>query len=224
MHPAPSRDWTPTVLLVMSLAMSVAAFTWILDRWQRREGAEPALDSTERPAPAGVDLWVGDLGDDVRLVLTSVWGDVQPDLEHDASLRTSLKLPAEAPFSWYRLLLFNRGSAPRTVSLADASLVLEGPGGPARLTSLAELVRRGLAQPSPALARVLKGLGALHDRVEMPAGSALPVMVCFDRHVDLSAASSVAAGDGTAFRRRRIPRGELQRLLADPDESLVRDL
>lgn len=224
MHSSSPRDWTPLVLLVVSLALSVAAFTWILERWQRQEPPSPPLESAERATPPEVDLWVGDLRGDVKLVLTSVWGDAGPDLEHDAALGASLRLAADAPLSWYRLLLFNRAAAARTISLRDAALVLEGPGGPARQTSLSGLVRAGKASPSPALVRVLGGLGALRDEIEMPAGSALPVLVCFDRHVDLAAARSVAAGDGTAFRRRRIPRGELQRLLADPDEALVRDL
>ena len=93
--------------------------------------------------------------------------------------------------------------------------------GRARLASLPALVQRGEARPSPSLATVLKGLGALRSEVVLAPGDAATVLVCFDRRLDLGGATTVATADGAAFRRRRMGRGDLQRLMSDPDSSQV---
>jgi hypothetical protein len=161
----------------------------------------------------------------VKGVLTGVWGDALPDRAHDDELRAALRLGSGSALAWYRLLLFNLGDGPRTVPLADGGLVVEAKEGRARLTSLASLVERGEAKPSPSLAAVLKGLGALRGEVTLAAGEAATVLVCFDRRLDLSGASTtVATADGAAFRRRRMGRGDLQRLMAEPEASEVGQL
>jgi hypothetical protein len=49
-------------------------------------------------------------------------------------------------------------------------------------------------------------------------------VVAFSSRVDLAKAAGVAAGDGNAFRRRRMTRRELEALLSAPDEARLKDL
>lgn len=222
----PSRaDWTPLVLLASVVTLVAVATTWVLERLDDRRTAveaQPGPERSERAAPAEVDLWVGEVRPGVKGVLTGVWGDALPDRAHDDELRAALRLAPGSALAWYRLLLFNLSGEARTVPLEEGGLVVQAHDGRARLTSLTALVERGEAKPSPSLATVLKGLGALRADVTLAPGEAVTVLVCFDRRLDLGAATtSVATADGSAFRRRRMGRGDLQRLMADPDASEV---
>ena len=221
-------DWTTLVLLVTTVTLVAVTTTWVLERIEQRQVAAeeaPGPERSERAAPTEVDLWVGEVRPGVKGVLTGVWGDALPDRAHDDELRASLGLGAGSALAWYRLLLFNLADGERTIPLVDGGLVVQAEEGRARLTSLASLVERGEARPSPSLATVLKGLGALRAEVTLAAGEAATVLVCFDRRLDLGGAgTTVATADGSAFRRRRMGRGDLQRLMADPDASEVSTL
>jgi hypothetical protein len=221
----PRGDWTALVLLASAVTLAAVTATWVIERIDERHAAveaEPGPERGERGAPSEVDLWVGEVRPGVKGVLTGVWGDALPDRAHDDELRASLQLAPGSALAWYRLLLFNLSGEPRTVPLVDGSLVVDTHEGHARLTSLAALVERGVARPSPSLATVLKGLGALRADVTLAPGEAATVLVCFDRRLDLGGAhTTVATADGSAFRRRRMGRGDLQRLMADPDASEV---
>jgi hypothetical protein len=212
---------------VSTVCFGTVAIVWGLDRLRypplRQEG-EPGPQRGERGAPADVDLWVGEVVPGVKGVLTSVFGDVQPDRAHDEELRRGLGLAAATPLAWYRLLLFNTSAEARTVALKPGGLVIETDDGPIGLASLAALVKSGAAQPSPALSAVLSGLGALREEVPLAAGTATLVLVCFDRRVELSGAKTVASANGARFRPRRMGRGELQRLIAEPDAAQVSTL
>ena len=220
-------DWTPLVLLVSSVTLTAVATVWVLERVEASRAAQEAIpgpEQGEHGAPAEVDLWVGEVGPGVKVVLTSVWGDALPDRAHDDELRQGLGLPEGSPLAWYTLLVFNTSAEARTVPLEEGGLVVETEGGRARLASLPALVQRGEARPSPSLASVLTGLGALQRQVVLQAGEAASLLVCFDRRMDLGGAKTVATADGAAFRRRRMGRGDLQRLMADPDSSQVSTL
>ena len=71
---------------------------------------------------------------------------------------------------------------------------------------------------------MLQGLGALREAVRLGGGDAARVLVCFDHRVDLAAATAVTGADGTAFRRRRMSRSDLHRLVIAPEPSLVSTL
>jgi hypothetical protein len=158
------------------------------------------------------------------VALAPVWGDKGPDHEHDTALARQLGLPADAAPAWYRLLLFNPSAQAERVALEDLGLVVEGPGGRARWQSLTALLARSQLTLAPGQERTLRSLGALQEVVEVPARSSLPLLLCFDRRVDLDQATAVVGSKELAFRRRPIARGEFQRLLSDPDEVLVREL
>jgi hypothetical protein len=224
---APWRDWTPIVLLVSTICLGTVAIVWAIERLKHPppyQESEPGPERGERGAPADVDLWVGEVVPGVKGVLTSVFGDAQPDRAHDEELREGLRLAPGAPLAWYRLLLFNTSAEPRTVPLRPGGLVVETEDGATSLASLPALLKSGEARPSPALSAVLRGLGALREEVSLPAGDATLLLVCFDRRVDLAGAKTVATANGARFHRRRMGRGELQRLIAEPDSSQVSTL
>jgi hypothetical protein len=221
---APWRDWTPVVLLVSTLSLATVAVVWAIDRMRHppiAEEGEPGPERGERGAPADVHLWVGEVAPGVKGVLTSVFGDPQPDRAHDEELRTGLGLAADSPLAWYRLLLFNTSSEARTIVLKPGGIVVEAETVSANLASLPDLVKSGAARPSPALSAVLRGLGALREEVVLPPGDATTLLVCFERRVDLAGATTVASANGTRFRPRRMGRGELARLMAEPDSAQV---
>jgi hypothetical protein len=212
------------VILATTVCLTAVATVWTIERLDPPRSAadsEPGPTRAERGAPSEVDLWVGELKPGVKGVLTSVWGDALPDQAHDEELRSSLRLPGSSRLAWYTLLLFNVSGEGRTVTLEEGGLVVEDPAGRVRLASLPVLVQRGEANPSGSLKAVLNGLGALRREVVLAPGDAATLLVCFDRRLDLGGAQTVATADGTAFRRRRMGRGDLQRLMADPDSSQV---
>ncbi len=222
---APS-DWTPVVVLVCSLSLALAALAWFLPRWlPGPEAAEPGIGMAEHGAPAEVVLWVHEMPErGLKLALSGVWGDEGPDQSHDLTLQARLELPRPTPPAWYRLLLFNTSDVAQRVTAAELPRLLEGAGGPAERQNVTRLLEAAGVSPARGVVTLLQSLGALREEVELPARGSVPLLLCFDRRVDLARATSVAGADGARFRRRPIERARFQRLLADPDEDLVRDL
>lgn len=182
-------------------------------------------ERARRTLASEVVVWVGDLAPGLRGVLSPVWGEPGPDREHDRTLNAGLHVRTE-DLAFYRLLLFNTSEETRSVRLENGALEISraGDGAPVGLRSLAALLREGGAFASPALAIVLEGQGALEEELVLPPGMMADLLVAFDGHVALEEAASVRGGDGVAFARRRIERGELEALLQAPDSARIRDL
>jgi len=224
--PVTPSDWTPVVLLVCSLSLALAALAWVLPRWlPGREGAEPGVEMAEHAAPAEVVLWVYEMPErGLKVALSAVWGDEGPDQSHDLTLQARLELPRPTPPAWYRLLLFNTSDVVQKITAAELPRLLEGADGPAQRQNVLKLLEEAGVSPARGVFTLLQSLGALREEVELPARGSVPLLLCFDRRVDLARATAVAGADGVRFRRRPIERARFQRLLADPDEDLVRDL
>jgi hypothetical protein len=220
-----AADWTPVVLLVCSLSLFMAALAWALPRWLAEDPAPAGPDVLARNAPAEITLWVHRPPvEGVKVALAPVWGDAGPDRDHDATLARTVSLPLPEAPAWYRLLLFNGSKKAERVALAHLGLALEGAGGRAEWVNVPALLAGSKQRLPASQERLLRSLGALEESVELPPGSAVPLLTAFSRRVDLAEATRVAGADAWAFVRRPMGRGEFQRLLSDPDEALVRDL
>jgi len=224
-RPTPT-DWTPVVLLVSSLSLVLAGLSWVLPRWLAgQEGGGTGAGLAEHGAPAEVVLWVHEVpARGLKLALSGVWGDEGPDLSHDATLQERLELPRPATPAWYRLLLFNTSDVVQRVTASELPSLLKDAAGTAERQNVQKLLEQAKVAPSRGVYAVLQSLGALKEEVELPARGCVPLLLCFDKRVDLARATSVAGADGTTYRRRPIERAHFQRLLADPDEQLVGDL
>jgi hypothetical protein len=217
------RDWTPAVLVTSALCFFVATVAGATSPLLRLGDSEPGPERARRLPPPEVSAWVGDLAPGLKGVLVPVWGDPEPDRLHDEELNHQLR----AGLAYYRLLVFNTSGAERTLRLGDGALTIRPPGAGDAVTSrsLSTMLARGEINPSAGTKAVLGALGALEEEVTVSSGSMTSLLVPFGRHVDLAAAASVAAGDGTPFRRRPMQRAELQDLLYDgADEDRVKDL
>ena len=215
------------VLVTASISVTVVAAVLLTTPWLRapwRTGPGPS--QARRFLADEMPVWVGELEPGVLGVLGPVWGQDEPDLEHDRRLNEQLGLEAEQGLAWYHLLLFNRAEEARDVSLADGALRIRPSVGAERveLRSLAGLVARGEAQVAPSLAAVLSARGALSETVEIPAGWMADLLVAFDRHVPLGEAVEVATRQGAALEQRPMTRRDLDRLVEDPDRALLEDL
>ena len=221
-------DWTPVVLIASTVSLTIVTIVLVTS-----PVFQPTYDTTPGPArprhelPERVAVWVGDLDGGVRAVLAPVWGDPEPDRLHDRTLNEGLGIPMASALAFYELLLFNTSDETQRVALDDAALSIqpsEEGASPVPLRSVAKLVDRGVASPSPALAVVLKGRGTLLDAVELEAGAMASLLVAFQRRVDLDAAGQVGTADGKAFRRRPMARRELEDLVLDPTQREVENL
>jgi hypothetical protein len=226
------RDWTPAVLLTATVCVTVVAVLWVTTPGLR-EAVFPAESGPARARhlpPSEVAVWAGEVVPGVKGLLGPVWGDPDPDRRHDEGLNESLRARPEG-LAWYRLLLFNTSGEDRTVRLGDGTLTIRpssaAPGAEsvAPLRSLVSMERRGDVTIPPGRRAVLEALGALGESVRIPAGSMASLLIPFTRRVDLADAQAVATEDGSAFRRRPMPRAELHALLYDPpDLERVKDL
>ena len=169
---------------------------------------------------------MGEAAPGLKVALATVYGDPGQDLFHDEELNQGLRLDGSGALAYYRLLVFNSSTEERTVELKDGAISIRPAGtkDSVRLRSLPALVAQGGAVVSPSLRTVLEGLGTLRESVRVEPGSSATLVVPFQRRVDLASAEGVTLADGTAFRRRRIGQGALQRLIAAPDEEQVKDL
>ena len=224
----PRPDWTPVVLIASTVSLTIVTVVLVTS-----PVFQPTYDTTPGPArprhelPERVAVWVGDLGDGVRAVLAPVWGDAEPDRLHDRELNDGLGLTESGPLAFYELLIFNTSDASRRVVLDDAALSIqpsETGAPPVPLRSVARLVERGKASPSPALRMVLRGRGMLRDAIELEAGAMASLLVAFQQRVSLDDAGQVGTADGTAFRRRPMARRELEDLVLDPTRRGIEDL
>lgn len=201
-------------------AILLLGSAWFRAERRRNEGTplEPRPAAT---APAQVDLWVGELGDGVKGVLSSEWGEPLADARYDAEMNRDLGLPPAAGLAYYRLTVFNTGERPVTLAFEDGALVITPRGGdPLPMKSLATLLG-GANGPVP---QTLRWLGADRVEVAVPAGRRHSHPVAFGRRVALSEAVSVARADGTAFRPRRIPGAAWSGLLENPSVDGLKDL
>lgn len=221
-------DWTPVVLLVCSLSLFLSALSWALPRWLDLRVPAPGVQPPPTVPPGEVVVWVQAAAPDgLKLALAPVWGDAEPDREHDRALAARLGLePAQAP-AWLRLLVFNASPRAQRITPAQLALRVEGPQGTARLRSLPALLAAAGRTPAVAQQRLLSSLGAWQEQVHVPAGQSAALLLCFEGPLDLAQAVRVVGGgeaDGAAFSRRPMGRHDFQRLLAEPDTDLVRDL
>lgn len=218
-------EWSQALFVTATIALVTAGLVWLLGPGRRgSEWDEPGSMKPRRVAPPEVTLWVGEIEDGLKGVLTSVYGDAEPDAAHDAQLNEDLG--TAAPLGFYRLLLYNTSEAPKRFALADGALVVIPAEGAetVRLRNLAAELASGQLEPAPGLAFTLDRLGALRDAVDVPAGQRANLVVAFSGRRDLATARSVETAEGRTFRRLPKTRAELRRLIADPRADRIRDL
>lgn len=209
----------------VALGASTAVLLFsVLTLWSAARGGGPAPvrgDAPSRP-PAEVDVWVAERGAGVKLVLATEWSDPVWDDRQDASWNRSLGLAQGERLAFYDVVAFNVSDAPTTVTF-DA-IEVTPPGATAvRSVDLAALLQRAEVASSAA-GSTLRALGAGRDQVELPPGRMVRRPVAFAHRLSLADAATVVAGDGTAFRRRRIRRVEWAGLLHSPSVERVRAL
>jgi len=220
-------DWTPAVLITASISLLTAALVWLVAPWgpgglYGGSGATLPRHAHE----AQVAIWTGELAPGLKGVLGPVWGDEQPDRDHDGLLNADLGLKGDRALVYYRLLVFNTTKEARTLSLADGQLVMlgESGGGKVVLRSLAHMIETGEIKLDGGLAFSLRSLGALVTQVAIPPGRFAKLVVPFERPASIETARVVATKDGRELRRRRISRAAFRQLVEDPDETHVKDL
>jgi len=218
------------VLITATLSLTIVGVVLLsspvfdISLFGRTAGPELA----RHPMASQVVGWVGEPVPGLKGLLTPVWGEPGPDLAHDRTLNEGLALTKEkgAALAFYRLLVFNTSAEAIRLPLADGALEIQPAGNapPVRLASVAALVEAGRASPSGALSMVLDAQGTLLEAVVVPPGMMADLLVAFERRVGLEDAAGVHGMDGVAFARRRIPRGDLEALLLDPDVARIQDL
>ncbi len=219
------NDWTPAVLITATVSLLTAGLVWIVAPWGPTTEGPPRPDVPRHGLAQEVVVWIGEFGSDLKGVLGPVWGDAGPDRDHDGLLNEDLGLAGERALSYYRLLLFNTSKEPRTVTLGEGRIVMEGEHGDrVYLKNLAEMVARGDVELSPSLAFSLRSLGALSETVEIPGGQAASLMVPFNGPARIETARAVGLANEREFRRRQMARATFRRLIEDPDEARVKDL
>jgi hypothetical protein len=219
------NDWTPAVLITATVSLVTAGLVSLLAPWGAGREPPPGPDRPRHALASEVVVWIGELGPQLKGVLGPVWGDSEPDRDHDGLLNQDLGLSGPEALSYYRLLVFNTSAEPRTLTLGDGRIVMEGENGDrVYLKNLAAMVERGELSLSPSLAFSLRSLGALSERVEIPPGQAASLMVPFNGEARIETARAVALADEREFRRRQMARASFRRLIEDPDETRVKDL
>jgi hypothetical protein len=221
------EDWTPAVLITASICLLTAGLVWLVTPWDPLSDRDAAGQSApRRHGPAQITVWTGELAPGLKGVLGPVWGDPKPDKDHDSLLNDDLGLDGAEALAYFRLLVFNTTDEDHTLVLRDGELrmVDEGGGGPILLRSLAAMEQQGEIEISGGLAFSLRSLGALQERIEIPAGRFAKLVVPFARGARLETAKAVATMHGTALVRRRIAAAEFRQLLSDPDETRLEDL
>ncbi len=221
------NDWTPAVLITASISLVTAGIVWLVSPWHAGRFERPGDSIPRRRPPAQVVVWTGDLAPGLKGVLGPVWGDPKPDRDHDLVLNGDLGLEGERALRYFRLLVFNATQEPHSLELREGGLVMTDGGGgkPIQLRSLSAMVARDEIEVSGGLAFSLRSLGALQESIEVPAGTYAKLVVPFGGRARLETATAVAAaGQGTPLRRRQMAAAEYRRLLANPDETRVKDL
>ena len=219
------NDWTPAVLITATVTLVTAGLVWLMQPWGPYPEGRPGDTIERRSLPAEVVVWIGEFAPGLKGVLAPVWGDTQPDRDHDGLLNERLGLDEGRALSYYRLLVFNTTAETQLLELGDGRLVMMDENGRrVSLKSLSAMRARGEIELSPSTAFSLRSLGALSERIEIPAGRAAKLVVPFDGGARIETAKAVATTDETAFRRRQMARSTFRRLLEDPDEARVKDL
>jgi hypothetical protein len=209
------------VLVTASLSVTTVAAILLASpllsggRW-----SQPGPERARRFLARDVTVWVGDLAPDFKAVVGAVWGDAGSDAAHDAMLNDDLGLTGDDRLAWYHLLLFNTGVTTRTVDLGDGALAFRtADGAEVPLVSLADLTQAGHVQPPASLATVLRALGTLERRADVPPATMVHFMVPFAARVDTSPPDTLIAANGATLERRLMSRRDLERLIADPATS-----
>ncbi|MCB9901906.1 MAG: hypothetical protein H6826_11225 [Planctomycetes bacterium] len=220
----PTRpDWTPAVVMTALFAVAMAGVVWFLGPMRGRDDVGPGHD--RRLPPAGVNVWVGDLGAELRGVLAPVIGDPGPDELHAAQWNEHLRWGEGKQLGFARLVVVNTGQEPRELEVGDGTVRVRLPGGQSTATlDLTRQVAEGRWSPPEGWAFVARVLGPLRDRIEVPAGGSVSLLVPFDHDVDLAEAEGVSAADGEPWSLRRRTQDELRRLVVSREASDVEDL
>ena len=219
------NDWTPAVLITATVSLLTAGLVWIVAPWGPAGEGPPGPDVPRHNLAPEVVVWIGDFGPDLKGVLGPVWGDAEPDRDHDGLLNQDLGLEGERALSYYRLLLFNTSDEARSVTLGDGRIVMEGEHGDrVYLQNLASMVARGDLKLSPSLRFSLRSLGALTETVDIPPQRAASLMVPFNGKARIETARAVGLANEREFRRRQMARTTFRRLIESPDEARVKDL
>lgn len=218
-------EWTQALLITGTIALVTVGVIWMLVPGIGDDWDEPGDMIPRRTAPAQVTLWAGEIQPGLKGVLVAVYGDPEPDAEHDRKLNAALDRQAGAELGFYRLLLFNTSSEDKQFSLADGALVVQAAAGTSvGLQNLSDGVAAGRIEVSPAVRATLGMLGTLSAEVDVPPGKRVNLIVAFRGHTDLATAESVATAEGHAFHRLQRSRAELRRIIADPRADRIRDL
>jgi hypothetical protein len=214
--------------MTATACLAVVLVVWVLSpRLRGFYDPPPGPQHDRRLAPPEVVAWAGEVAPGVKGLLAPVWGDPGPDRFHDQQVNRRLELGEGKALAYYRLVLFNTTDEERVVRLGDGALSIRTspPEAEVASRSLVAMESRGEVTLSPGTRAVLSGLGALHEEVKVPPGSAATLLVAFRSRVDLAEAARISARDGQDFHRRPMARAELQDLLYDPPDPVrVRDL
>lgn len=219
------NDWTPAVLITATVSLITAGLVWLVAPWgpALQEGGGNTIP--RHNLPEEVVVWIAEFGPDFKGVLGPVWGDAEPDRDHDGLLNADLGLTGGRALSYYRLLIFNTSEESRTLQLGDGRIVMEGENGDrVYLKNLAGMVERGELELDPALSFSLHSLGALAKEVEVPAGRSASLIVPFDGKARIETARAVGLANEKGFRRRQMARATFRRLIENPDQARVKDL
>lgn len=210
------------VALGASTAVLLFSALTIATTWSRERAATPPAPAAASAPVTEVDVWVADRGGGVKTVLASEWSDPVWDGRQDEAWNRNLGLAEDDRLAFYDVVAFNVSDGNASLAF-DAIEVTLPDGGPVRSVDLRAVLARPEVAASPA-AGTLRSLGADRDHVELPPGTMVRRPVAFPRRLSLSEATAVVAGDGTAFRRRRIRRVEWAGLLVSPSVERIRAL
>jgi hypothetical protein len=205
-------------------AVLMTGVVWFLGPGRARDEA-PGPERERRLPPDEVGVWVGPLDARLRGVLAPVLGDLLPDQVHAAQLNEQLGIVGDRRLGFARLVVANPTDEPRTLALPDGSMRVAVPGGrTAQSLSLRARVESGELSVPGGLAFVLRVLGPLRERIEVPAGGSVALLVPFSEGLDLGSAERVEIADGSVWAPRQSTQAELRRLLASHDAAAMEDL
>ena len=203
-------------------AVLMTGVVWFLGPGRSGEG--PGAAHERRLPPEAVEVCVGPVGSGLEGVLAPVLADPVPDGEHAARLNEQLGLRDGARLGFARLVVANPTAEPRSLQLDDGLVrVHVRGGGVAENRSLQRRVEAGELELPGGLAFALRVLGPLRDRVEVPAGASVALLIAFSDALDLAQVERVEWADGAPWSARQKTQAELRRLLVGHDAAIVKE-